>query len=270
MRLSKWVRPEAGAQNHEPSRSNGRNIELKSIEPFLPHSAVSDKALNPWQASIKRFSTFVVLILWVLSIHGCTLIGGRSIVVAGLQGQVENNVYTSPQQSFRFRIPWLTAKAATRDERPTPNSLLVTIEDELCRQYLVSERPGFLGTESLQQWVDAHIIVDLERLGMVNVQRKAIMTSNGHAVALSYRAPGGAPCNQTTKAEGKPAVTQRDADVAWHVYHHNGAFYRLIYVVGIGPGAPSHWYIKREPADEVLGQFAQGFEIIAAKSQTSP
>lgn len=204
---------------------------------------------------------FVLPALSVAGLLGCTLIGERSAVDAGLQGRVENNVYTSPRQSFRLRLPWLAGNATTRDERPTPNTLLVTIEDELCRQFFVSERPGFLGEQSLEKWVDTHIVADLERLGFA-VQLKPVTTRSGGAIMLRYRAPAAAPCSQPTEVEGKPVVAKRDADVGWYVYHHDGAFYRLIYAVGIGPGAPSLWYVKREPVDEVLAQFADGFEIL--------
>jgi len=67
--------------------------------------------------------------------------------------------------------------------------------------------------------------------------------------------------------DGKPVVTKRDGDVGWYVYHHDGVFYRLIYVIGIGPGAPSMWYINTQPVDEVLAQFAEAFEILDVKDR---
>jgi len=62
-------------------------------------------------------------------------------------------------------------------------------------------------------------------------------------------------------------MTDLDANGGWHIYQHNRAFYRLIYVVGIGPGAPSLWYINREPVDEVLAQFSEEFEIHDVKDR---
>jgi len=72
------------------------------------------------------------------------------------------------------------------------------------------------------------------------------------------------------EADGKPVVAELDADVGWYVYHRDGMFYRLIYVIGIGPEAPSLWYINREPVDEVLAQLAEGFEILQANARQGP
>jgi hypothetical protein len=182
-----------------------------------------------------------------------------------MQGRVDHNIYTSPLQTFRIRIPKLS-QGTLSDESPYPNSTLLTIKDDLCREFVVSERPGFLGTESLQSWVDTRIVEDLKRLGF-KVQSQALTTRNGAAIALRYRAPGAAPCTHKTEVNGKQVVIKRDADVGWYVFHRNGAFYRLIYFIGIGPGAPSSWHIDRAPVDEVLAQFAEGFDIVDPKDR---
>jgi hypothetical protein len=179
---------------------------------------------------------------------------------------MDSNIYTSPRQSFRIRLPWLSANATLLDERPTPNTTLVTIKDDLCREFVVSERPGILGAQSLQSWVDEHIVQDLKRLGF-EVKSKALTTRNGTAIALRYRAPAAAPCTRTIEKDGKPIVTKLDADVGWYIYHRDGQFYRLIYVVGIGPGAPAVWFVNREPVDDVLARFADGFEIIGIRNE---
>jgi hypothetical protein len=210
--------------------------------------------------------TVIASMLLICSICGCVGIGHNRLADYQAEGQVVNNVYTSPRQSFRFRLPWLSADATLRDERPTPNSILVTIKDDLCREFLVSEQSGYLGTESLQSWVDAHVVKDLTRLGF-EVRSQALTTRNGTAIALRYRAPAAAPCSRTTEAAGKQVETNLDADVACYVYHRDGMFYRLIYIIGIGPGAPSLWYINREPVDEVLAQFAEGFEILDGRER---
>ncbi len=60
-----------------------------------------------------------------------------------------------------------------------------------------------------------------------------------------------------------------DADVAWYVFHHDDNIYRLIYVLGLLTEKPGNWIsqflIKREPVEEVLTEFAEGFELIAGK-----
>ena len=99
---------------------------------------------------------------------------------------------------------------------------------------------------------------------------KPLTTRNGTVIELRYRAPAAAPCRQTKDADGKPVDAKLDADVGWYVYHRDGVFYRLIYVVAIGPGAPRLWYINRDPVEAVLGQFAEGFEILKMNGRQGP
>lgn len=214
---------------------------------------------------MRKRETAISLLL-LLSLSGCGWIRQNRVADYAAVGRIENNIYTSPRQSFRIRLPFVSSGSRLRDERPTPNRINVTIEDNLCRQFTVSEEPGSLGMDALQSWVDRHIVEDLKRRGL-NVESKALTTRNGPASALLYRAPAAAPCRRTTETAGKRIETKLDADVGWHVYHRDGVFYRLIYTVGIGPGAPSLWYINREPADEVLAQFAEGFEILEVKER---
>jgi hypothetical protein len=217
---------------------------------------------------MKLLQTAIPLLM-ILSLSGCTWIRQNRVAEYAADGRIENNIYTSPRQSFRIRLPFLSSDSKLRDERPTPNTINLTIEDNLCREFTVSERPGLLGTMSLQAWVDRHIVEDLKRLGF-KIESKALTTRNGPAIALRYRAPAAVPCSRTMETDGKSVVTKLDADVGWHVYHRDGVFYRLIYTVGIGSGAPSLWYINREPVDEVLAQFAEGFEILDMKVRQSP
>jgi hypothetical protein len=206
------------------------------------------------------------LVLLIFSFSGCAWINQNRLADSRTEGRIENNIYTSPRQSFRIRLPWLSANATLLDDRPTPDSMVVTIKDDLCREFVVSERPGFLGAQSLQSWVDEHIVQDLKRLGF-EVQRKALTTRNGTAIVLRYRALAAAPCTRTIEKDGKQIVTKLDADVGWYIYHRDGQFYRLIYLVGIGPGAPEVWFVNREPVDDVLARFADGFEIIGTRNE---
>jgi hypothetical protein len=153
-----------------------------------------------------------------------------------------------------------------RDEVSAGNAVTVTIADDLCREFIVSERPGFLGTQSLESWVNERIVEDLERLNFA-VQSKTVQMRNGPAISLRYRAPAAAPCSRTADVRGRKVVTKLDADVGWYVYYDDGRFYRLIYVAGTGPGAPKVWYVNREPVDDVLARFADGFEIMGGRDK---
>jgi hypothetical protein len=41
----------------------------------------------------------------------------------------------------------------------------------------------------------------------------------------------------------------------------------LLHIVGIGAEAPRVWYVSREPVDDVLARFAEGFEILSTKDE---
>jgi hypothetical protein len=216
---------------------------------------------------IRRLVSVTAYVLLLTGLAGCALLGKKPVTEPGsVQGRVENNVYISPGESFRIRLPRLSSGAVVSDETSEAQTLLLTISDDLCRKFTVSQRPGFLGAQSLEDWVDTHIVDDLKRLKF-EVRSRSQTTRNGLAIALRYRAPAAAPCSQTAEVNGKKIVKKRDADVGWYIYHRDGVFYRLIYVVGIGPGAPEAWFVDREPVDEVLAQFAEGFEILGASGQ---
>ena len=219
-----------------------------------------------FQPFSRRIAFIVTSALLVSGLAGCALLAKKPLADPAIRGSLADNVYTSPQKSFRIRMPWLSTDATIRAETATPNTVLVTIADDLCREFIVSQHPGFLGGQSLESWVDAHIAADLKRFGF-EVQSKPLMTRNGLAISLRYRAPAASPCSRTVEVDGKKVVTKLDADVGWYIYHRDGLFYRLIYVIGIGPEAPRVWYVKREPVDEVLAYFAEGFEVLGTKDK---
>jgi hypothetical protein len=217
---------------------------------------------------MKPLPSLAIIVLLSMVVPGCALFAKKPLAGSALQGRLDDNTYTSPYESFRFRVPWLSANATLRDETPGSDTVLVTIADDLCRQFIVSQRPGYLGTQSLESWVDEHIVNDLKRLGF-DVRSQPLLTGNGPAIALRYRAPATGPCSHLVEVAGKEVTRKRDADVGWYVYYRDGRFFRLIYLIGIGPGSPDVWYVKREPVDEVLAQFADGFRILIGKDEAT-
>ena len=183
-----------------------------------------------------------------------------------LQGRLKDNIYISPGQTFRIRLPWLSADASIRDEIASDNILIVTIADDLCREFIVSQSAVVLGAQSLESWVNVHIIEVLKWLNLL-VQNKSLITRNGPAISLRYRAPAAAPCSRSEKVDGKEVAIKRNADVGEYIYYRAGVIYRLTYVVGTGAGAPNLWYVNREPVDDVLAHFAEGFEIMGTQSE---
>jgi hypothetical protein len=71
-----------------------------------------------------------------------------------------------------------------------------------------------------------------------------------------------------TKPLAAPAMRGRLAD---NVYTSPQRSFRIrmpwLSTVGIGPEAPSVWYVNRESVDEALAYFAEGFEILGTKER---
>lgn len=217
---------------------------------------------------LKKRAATIAFIL-ILAASGCTLLGHRPPPVENTQGRIENNVYTSPTGNFKLRLPELSGNGVKiRDEVPSPGTLLLSITDDLCREFLVSERPGNPGKLSLESWVDENIIEPLKKSGIDVKGRKVLNTQRGPAVTFWYRQPNAAPCVQTSETKGKRVQSNPDADVAWYVFYESGSFYRLIYVLGVGSGLKDAWFVKKAPADEVLARFADGFRLVTAKDKS--
>jgi hypothetical protein len=232
--------------------------------------------LNP-NSALRSFKTFanvvkkavpVITFVLLAGAAGCTLLGRRPPPVYHTQGRITDNVYTSPTGNFKLRLPELSGTGVNiRDEVPSPGTLLLSISDDLCREFLVSQRPGNPGSLSLESWVDEKIIEPLKKSGFKVTGPKLLKTRYGPAVTVEYRQPNAAPCVQTIEKEGKRVHSNPDADVAWYVFYHSGSFYRLIYVLGVGSGLKDAWFVKKAPADEVLARFADGFRLVAAKDK---
>jgi len=175
--------------------------------------------------------------------------------------QIKNLLRCDPRpgQPFRLRIPPLTGEQAKIiDEVPSPDTLLLTLSDDLCREFIVWERPGLLGDQSIEAWVAENIVEPLTRSRFKLQEPKTLKTRFGTVVALLYRAAGGAPCVATAGKASENIPPKADAEVGWYVFHHSGSFYRLIYVLGVGPNMKESWLVRRAPVETVLAQFAEG------------
>lgn len=194
---------------------------------------------------------------------GCALIASKTPAPTGaMQGRIVDSVYVSPHQTFRLRIPTLTKTGTTMsDEVPSPGTLILTLSDDLCREFIVSERPGILGGQSIETWVKQNIIQPLQATGIQSPKPTSLKTRLGSVVMLRYQVPNAAPCVQTRVKDGKKTESKPDADVGWYIFYHSGKFYRLIYVLGVGPDVKGSWFIRRAPVDTVLKDFAEGFEF---------
>ena len=194
---------------------------------------------------------------------GCVLRGTQPRASSDMPGTLAGNVYSSPDGKFRIGMPWLSDNATIQAERTGPGGLVVTIADDLCRDFSVSENPGSLDGQSLESWVELHLPPNV-KARKIAVEMKPVTSRNGPALFVHYRIPGGFPCTRRAALRNTQVPIQLDADTGLYVYYRNGKFYRLTYVVGTGRDAPHLWYISREPVDSVLAEFADRFEISSA------
>ncbi len=210
----------------------------------------------------------ILRLLLMIGFSGCALLGDKPPPSSDIQGRIENSVYTSPTSSFQLRLPDLSGDGIKiRDEIPSPGTLLLSIKDDLCREFIISERPGNPGTQSLEVWVRDNIVEQLKESGIQLDEPLVRQTRHGPIVSFRYRQQNAAPCVHSTKKNGKVIETTPDADVGWYVFYQAGFFYRLIYVMGVGPGVKESWFVTRGPVDEVLERFADGFKIMSAREK---
>ncbi|HEX6769281.1 MAG TPA: hypothetical protein VF208_08005, partial [Candidatus Binatia bacterium] len=54
-------------------------------------------------------SQTAIPLLMILSLYGCTWIRQNRVTDYAADGRIENNIYTSPRQSFRIHLPFLSS-----------------------------------------------------------------------------------------------------------------------------------------------------------------
>ena len=179
------------------------------------------------------------------------------LLLAQLHGTVSARIYTSPSGSYRVRLPHLLEQGVQiTDEIPDTNVQMLSVSDDLCREFIITERPGELPNDSLRAWVDTLVIPKLRAIGAEVRETRVVGTREGPAVYVRYHHPRAASCtrpNDTLKA---------DADVAVYIYHIGNRFYRMLYVLGERPDLRDTVLgVLRAPADTVLSRFADGFAV---------
>ena len=210
----------------------------------------------------------IIVVCLILGVSGCALLADKPPPTYEARGRIENNFYVSPTGSFRVRLPELSSTGVIiHDEVPSSDTLLLSIKDDLCREFIVSQRPGNPGTQSVESWVSENIVQPLKAAGINVEEVKTRKTQHDATVSFRYREPKAAPCERTATKDGKSWQLKPDAEVAWYVFYHAGSFYRLIYVLGVGEGLKDMWFVKKGPADEILERFADGFQVFAAKEK---
>lgn len=101
-----------------------------------------------------------------------------------LQGDIKNNVYTSPSGTFRFKMPKVIPPREIRDGFPPPakGAWVVAFNYANCRGFSLSEKRGNLQGISLEEWVNKNIVAEAEKTG-VSIKKK---NSSKHVMDLLF------------------------------------------------------------------------------------
>lgn len=166
-----------------------------------------------------------------------------------LLGTFEGDVYTGPDGSFHLQVPALMQPdAVIWDEMASSGDLLVWFEDSLSRWYAMQVHPGDLGEDSLADWVEANIAINMDVRDTLLIE-----TELGLAVVLLHRMP------------------DLEADCAMAVQHRDSHFYAGSYCLvddpageeeGLGfRGFAELYGIQYEPVDALAEEFIRSLEI---------
>jgi tetratricopeptide (TPR) repeat protein len=169
----------------------------------------------------------------------------------GLLGTLEEDVYASPDGSFRLQVPDLMQpNAVIWDEMAGSGDLLVWFEDDLARWYALQVHPGTPAEQSLEEWVAANVA---DNLDLQEEYQKD--TPLGTASVLVYR------------------YAQPEAGCSTAIVHHGEHFYAASYCLldhyaGEGEVASIRTFgdgygIEYQPLDALAVEFIGGLEFVS-------
>lgn len=188
-----------------------------------------------------------------------------SPLLAQLAGSLEARTYTSPDSSFRLRLPPVLDDTATvRDELRGVRDLSLSVSDGLCRQLLLIETRGELSPgETVDRWVSREVVARMDPQSVLGLERRQESSRFGPLVWLTWQSPKGfAPCQEVQVSNGSRSKAQRPpAAAALAVFHQTSRFYRVLYIAGLNAMGPLANGIKRLPPDSVLAEILGGFEL---------
>jgi hypothetical protein len=178
-----------------------------------------------------------------------------------LLGQVVEGRYLSPDSSFRFTLPSGPADNPKVTDRAAGREFVMTLTDRYCRQVIIVETRGELGSQSLAGWVSARVTTAMDPQVVLDLERRSDTTRFGPTEWLAWTSPRYAPCEEVPVQEGRPGRRVRpDAEAALAVFAQPRRVYRVLYLVGRGAQGEVSNGIRRLPAARVLRELLEGFD----------
>ena len=198
----------------------------------------------------------------------CVLVG-QGCVLYDIRGRIRNDVYTSPDGSFRAKVPPLVRPGARiEDGTPGAGGFFVSFRDDLCRVYMITEQTSTLEEQSLESWISQRVLPPLQRVNAQLREQRTVETRWGPAVFIRYREPQGGRCVTrwvSSPRDETPPVAEDmpDAEVAMYVLRSGRYVYRIVYGASEGVASNGSFFAAQIlPVEEKLDRFLEGFELL--------
>jgi len=163
-------------------------------------------------------------------------VGGAAVAKSRLIGTFRDGTYTSPDASFRVKVPAvLDASVVVSDVVGTDGEGVVTFSDDWCRQFYVHRIPLPSPLKTQDQ------LLGFVRLGIATAwetSKRAVIDSiepidvgRGLSAAMRLHQPGG-PCRALVVEGGKPVDKEVPSDVVAYVFVESDTVYEIGLTVG--------------------------------------
>jgi hypothetical protein len=200
---------------------------------------------------------FVVATFPLLFIEACSQVGPY---VGTYSGKIQDEIYTSPNNTFQFKVPLLLKPGAKLSDRKLSESLFrVAMSDDLCRLFAINEDVVDQMKISLDEYFDRSYESMLKNKKATLLERKKISTKLGESLYVRYSVPEGGPCIEISFVDGKRKEQLPTAESAMIIVSSGKYVYTFEYMVGGDIDWPT---MKTRPVDSMLMDFFSGFRAL--------
>ena len=210
-----------------------------------------------WHPLMRASLMPIFVIFPLLSLGACSQF---SPYVGTYSGKVQDEIYTSPNNTFQFKIPPLLKPGAQFSDRQLSESVFrVAMSDDLCRLFAINEIIVDQPKISLDEYFDRFHESMLKDTKATLLDRKKISTKLGEGLYVRYSVPEGGPCVEISLVDGKRKEELPTAESAMIIVSSGKYVYTFEYMVGGDIDWPT---MKTRPVDSMLMDFFSGFRTL--------
>lgn len=204
-----------------------------------------------------------VLLMVVFGIFSLFFIEACSQIspdVGSYSGKIQDEIYTSPNNTFQFKVPPLLKPGAKFSDRQLSESVFsVAMSDDLCRLFAINEIIVDQINVSLDEYFERFHESTLKNQKATVLDRKKISTKLGEGFYVRYLVPQGGPCVEISFVDGKRKEELPTAESAMIIVSSGKYVYTFEYMVGGDIDLPN---MKTRPVDSMLMDFFSGFRTL--------